>query len=58
MSKEARVPERYRFPAKMVKELEREKVNRGLTKTRILELAFAHYMSLKAEHRFKLNSIP
>lgn len=55
--KEAKVPSRYRFSKQMVNTLGRESKNTGLTRTRILELAFAHYMTLKADHRFKLNAM-
>ncbi len=57
MKAENRIMKRFRFPPKMVKALVKEADNTGRTQTRVLELAFGNFMSLKAEHRSKLNSV-
>jgi len=47
--------QQFRFPQKTVALLSKEASETNRTKTMILEIAFAHYMSLKREYRLKLN---
>jgi len=55
--KQNRRLQQFRFPPKTVVLLTKEAAETNRTKTRIIEIAFAHYMSLKRDHRLKLNPL-
>jgi len=44
----------FRFPPKTVELLKKEASDTNRTKTKIIEIAFAYYMSLKRDRRLKL----
>jgi len=53
-TEDKRVSSNYRFSQKTVNTLQAESSRQRRTKTAIMELAFAYYMSTKAENRDKI----
>jgi len=54
---EVKILKHYRFSKKMLRELERESKRQRRPQTRILEIAFAHFMLPKANERDQFTTV-